>query len=63
MSRINRPKWSLVTSTPTASAPCAIRNTTTAATLREGWFCEEVGYVYENVVDARAALVRSPRIG
>lgn len=64
MSRVNRlTKLSLVTSTPTGAPPHAIRDTTSAATIPEGWFCEEVGYVGETAADARALkLAGSPRI-
>jgi len=64
MSRINRlTKLSLVTSTPTSAPPHANRDTTSAATIPEGWFCEEMGYVGETAAGARAlTLARPPRI-
>lgn len=63
MSRINRPKLSLVASTPTRVPPRANQVAASTAMMPEGWFCDEVGYVGETTADARVpTFARSPRL-
>jgi hypothetical protein len=58
---INCLKLSLVAGTSTRVPPHANQaDATSTATMPEGWFCEEVGYVGETTGDARALTLAGP---